>query len=145
MPITPTNTVDPSTMASNWGPGVRNNSQKWLNKYLKPKRAFNATPDQSQATWAAKLQEAISANSYAAGMANADLNQAAQNATQFGQANYAAAGTNKAAKYAKKAPALASAINSVLSTLPARGTAADNDNRMLSFARGMRQFKGKIQ
>ena len=27
--ITPTNQINPATMAANWGPGMINNAQKW--------------------------------------------------------------------------------------------------------------------
>jgi len=147
MPIQPTNTVDPNTMAANWGPGVRNNAQKWLNKYLHPKRAFNADPRSAQQTWAEKIAEAQARDAYATGLAAADLNAAADNATKFGVTNYGNAGTNKAYKYQKVATALASAINSSLSAIASipRGSASNNDQRMLIFAATMRGFKGKIR
>jgi hypothetical protein len=147
MPITPTNTVSATTMAANWGPGVRNNAQKWLNKYLHPKRLFNADPTTAQNTWLTKINEAAAANSYANGMSNADVNKAADNAQQFGVTNFANAGTNKAYKYQQVSQNLANAINSALQAITSipRGSSANNDQRMLTFIQTMRSFKGKIK
>ena len=146
MPITPTQTVNPTTMAANWGPGVRNNSAKWLAKYLAPKRLFNADPAGWAAAWQNGINEAIAAGTPQKKFAAADPNVAAANATAFGQTNFANSGTNKAAKYAAKAPALASLINSALaqiSSLP-KGKGANNENRMLTFTRAMAAGKGTI-
>jgi hypothetical protein len=145
--ITPTGSVNATAMAANWGPGVRNNSQKWLQKYLAPKRLFNADPAGAQVAWNAGVQSALAANSYQNGMANADVTQAANNATQYGVTNYANSGTAKAYKFTAVAPALANAINTSLQSIAGlpRGSGANNENRMITFSRTMHGFKGKIK
>jgi len=144
--ITPTLQTNPTTMAANWSKGVAANAQKWLAKYLNPKAAFNANPTQSQASWMAGINAAIARNAYATGLANADLGMAATNASTFGVTNYAASGTNKAAKFAAKAPALASAINAVrqqVESMP-KGGLQNGIARMTAWATGMSAYKGKI-
>jgi hypothetical protein len=144
--ITPTNQVNAATMASNWTKGVNNNAAKWLAKYLAPKRLFNANPSQSQVAWQSGVQAALAANSYANGMAAADPTQAANNATQYGQTNYANSGTTKAYKYTRKTNALAAAITQVMQQVDAmpKGKGANNQARMLAWSQGMAAFKGKI-
>lgn len=144
--INPTNTVDANRMKANWGKGVQANSQKWLEKYLNPKRKFNADPTGAQNSWNTGIQRAISVNSYANGMKNADTSVAANNAQQFGVNNYTNAATQKAYKYNRKADALAAALNSVGQTVNAmpRGKGANNEARMLAQTRGMAAYKGKI-
>jgi hypothetical protein len=144
--ITPTLNTNPTTMAANWSKGVAANAQKWLNKYLNPKAAFNANPQQSQAAWSAGIAAAQARNAYANGLQGADLTMAANNASTFGVNNYAASGTNKAAKYAAKTANLASAINSVRATVEAmpKGGTQNGINRMIAWANGMAAYKGKI-
>ena len=146
MPITPSTQINPTTMGNNWGTGVSNNAQKWLNKYLNPKALFNANPQQSQVAWSAGIQRAQSLNSYAAGLAAADPNQAATNAQNYGVTNYANSGTAKAYKYKAKVAALAAAETAVLQTVASmpKGSGANNEARMLAWARGMAAYKGKI-
>ena len=146
MPITPTQTVNPATMAANWGPGVRNNSAKWLAKYLAPKRLFNADPAGWASAWQQGIDAAIAAGTPQKKFAAADPNVAAQNATQFGQTNFANAGTTKAPKYAAKTAALAALINSGLNAIASlpKGKGANNENRMLTFTRTMAAGKGTI-
>lgn len=144
--ITPTSQVNASTMAANWSKGVANNSAKWLAKYLAPKALFNANPTQSQSAWATGVQAALAANSYANGMANANVAQAANNAQQFGQTNYANSGTTKAYKYTAKSASLAAAISAVaaqVASMP-KGKGANNNARMLAWSQGMAAYKGKI-
>lgn len=144
--ITPTNQVDANVMADNWGKGVQANSQKWLAKYLAPKRLFNADPTGAQNSWNTGVQKALSTNSYATGLKNADTAVAASNAQQFGVNNYTNAATQKAYKFKRKAAALATALNSVAQTVGAmpRGKGANNEARMLAQTRGMAAYKGKI-
>ena len=144
--ITPTNQVNAATMSANWGKGVANNSQKWLNAYLNPRRVFNADPNGAQTSWNAGIQRALSLNSYATGLQHADPTVAANNASQFGVNNYANSGTQKAYKYQRKSASLAAALNSVLQTVSAmpRGKGANNEARMLAMTRGMAAYKGKI-
>lgn len=144
--IAPTNQIDPNVMADNWGKGVANNSAKWLAKYLAPRRAFNADPAGAQNSWNTGIQRAVSLNSYANGMKNADLTVAANNAQQFGVNNYTNSGTNKAYKFKRKATALAAALNAVAAQVHAmpRGKGANNEARMLAQTRGMAAYKGKI-
>ncbi len=149
MPITPTTQVNPTTMTANWSASLASptNQQKLVNKYNNPKRAFNADPAGAQTSYSAGVTRAIQANKYANGMAKADLNKASANMTQYGGANWAAAGTSKAYKYAAVAPALASAISSVQATVSAmpKGRGANNQARMLAWFNGMSAYYGKIK
>lgn len=133
-------------MAANWTTGVTNNAQKWLNKYLNPRAAFNANPTQSQAAWQAGITRAISLGTYATKLGAADLTMAANNATTFGVINYAASGRNKAPKYAAKTTALASALTTVRQQVLAMPNATLQDRlaRMTAQATGMAAYKGKI-
>lgn len=148
MPITPTLNVDPTVMTNNWstalssGPGAA----KLVYKYNNPKRLFNADPAGAQVSWATGIARAQAANKYATGMANANVNQASANMTQYGGTNWAAAGTTKKYKYAAKAAALAGAINSVLATVSAmpKGRGANNQARMNAWFTGMSAYYGKI-
>ena len=149
MPITPTLNVNPTVMIANWTAGLQNptNQQKLINKYNNPKRAFNADPAGAQQAYSTGVTRAIQANKYASGMANADLNKASANMTQYGGANWGAAGTAKAYKYAAVAPALAAAISSVSATVASmtKGRGANNQARMLAWFNGMSAYYGKIK
>lgn len=144
--ITPTTSINAQTMAQNWGPGVANNAQKWLKKYLNPKVAFNANPQQSQIAWNNGIQRAMTLGLYATKLGAADLTMAANNASSFGVTNYANSGTAKAAKYAAKTAALAAAESTVLAQVESmpKGAGANNEARMLAWSRGMAAYKGKI-
>lgn len=144
--ITPTSTINPTTMAANWSKGVSNNAQKWLNKYLNPRAAFNANPTQAQAAWSAGVQRAMSLGTYATKLGSADLTMAANNASTFGVINYGNSGTAKAAKYAAKTTALASALTTVRNQVLAMPNATLQDRlaRMTAMATGMAAYKGKI-
>lgn len=148
MPITPTLTVNPATMVANWSASLQSpvNQQKLINKYLNPKRLFNADPQGAQASYAAGVQRAISSNKYATNLAAADPNQAATNMQQYGGANWSTAGTSKKYKYQNKATNLANAINAVLATVSAmpKGRGANNQARMLAWFNGMSAYYGKI-
>jgi len=147
--ITPTTSVNPQTMTSNWTSGLQNpaNAQKLVQKYLNPKRAFNADPAGAQQAWQTGIARAQSANKYANGMAGANLAQAAQNMQQYGATNWSNAGSAKAYKYAAVAPQLAAAINQVQQTVQAmpKGKGQNNINRMVAWANGMSQYYGKIK
>ena len=149
MPITPTNQVNAQTMLANWTAGLQNptNQQKLINKYNNPKRAFNADPAGAQQAYSTGVTRAIQANKYASGMANADLNKASANMTQYGGANWGAAGTAKAYKYAAVAPALAAAISAVSATVASmnKGRGANNQARMNAWFTGMSAYYGKIK
>lgn len=149
MPITPTNQVNSQTMLANWTAGLQNptNQQKLINKYNNPKRAFNADPAGAQQAYSTGVTRAIQANKYAAGMANADLNKASANMTQYGGANWGAAGVSKAYKYAAVTPALAAAISAVSATVASmnKGRGANNQARMNAWFTGMSAYYGKIK
>jgi hypothetical protein len=131
-------------MANNWSAGLQSpvNQQKLVNKYLNPKALFNANPAQSQQAWSTGVTRALAAGKYAAGMANADVNQAATNMQQYGGANWSTAGTSKKYKYVAKATNLANAINAVLQTVNAmpKGRGPNNIARMNAWANGMSAF-----
>jgi hypothetical protein len=144
--ITPTNQINATAMAANWGPGVTANAQKWMNKTLNPRALFNANPAQNQTNWIAGVNAAAAKGTYATKLAAVNLANMANGIATYGVANYGASGTQKAAKYAAKAPALAAAETSVLNTVLAmpKGKGAANDARMLAWSAGMRAVKGTI-
>lgn len=144
--ITPTPNIDPAVMAANWGPGVSNNAQKWMNKVLKPSVMFNANPTQNQANWIAGVQRAAAAGSYATKIAAVNLAAMANGIATYGVANYGASGTQKAAKYAAKTAALAAAMNAVRATVLAmpKGRGANNHARSIAWQTGMEGYKGQI-
>ena len=107
--IQPTATINPATMAANWGPGVINNANKWQQKTLAPRVAINADPQGNQQAWSTGVQGAIATGSYAKGLANTDMAAMANGIATYGAAAYSAAGTQKAGNYAKKTQALATA------------------------------------
>ncbi|HVH78577.1 MAG TPA: hypothetical protein VM782_04250 [Stellaceae bacterium] len=144
--ITPTSTINPATMAAHWGPGVSANAGKWMNKTLNPRALFNANPAQNQQNWIAGVNAAASLGLYATKIAAVDLTAMANGISTYGQTNYAAAGTQKAAKYAAKTTALAAAETQVLATVLSmpKGRGAANTARMIAWKTGMEAFKGKI-
>jgi hypothetical protein len=148
MPITPTLTVNATTMTNNWSLGLQSptNQQKLVTKYLNPKRLFNADPATANQAYQTGVTRAIAAGKYQNGLANADVNAAAANMQQFGGANWSQAGTSKKYKYAAKSQNLANAINAVLQTVNAmpKGRGANNIARMTAWANGMAQYYGKI-
>ena len=148
MPITPTLNVDPVLMTNNWSSALANptNQQKLINKYLNPRVLFNANPTQSQANWQQGVTRAITANKYASGMQNANVNQAATNMQTYGGANWGTSGTSKKYKYQAKSVNLANAINQVRATVDAMpvGRGANNQARMNAWFTGMSAFYGKI-
>jgi hypothetical protein len=144
--ITATSTINPATMAANWGPGVTNNASKWKAKTLAPRVMFNANPLANQAAWSLGVNAAIAAGSYATGLSNTDMAAMATGIDTYGFAAYSASGTQKAANYAKKTAALAQAETTVLATVLAmpKGRGANNTARMLAWKSGMEAYKGKI-
>lgn len=144
--ITPTNQINAANMAANWGPGVINNSGKWKKKTLAPRRLFNADPAAAQQNWGLGTQRALAAGTYSTKLAAVDMNMMATAIDTYGATNYAAAGTNKAAKYAAKTAALAAAESTVLANILAmpKGKGGNNEARMLAWSRGMAAYKGKI-
>lgn len=145
--ITPTTAPNATTMAANWKTGVTNNGAKWLQKYLSPKTLFNANPTAAQTNWMAGIQAAFAAGTYATNFGKPSVaTNAANNASAFGQSNYVASGTNKAANYAAVTPALASAIATVRATVLAmpNATVTDRIQRMTAWATGMAAYKGTI-
>jgi hypothetical protein len=144
--ITPTSTINPTTMASNWQKGLSANAQKWLNKYLNPRVAFNADPSGSQLAYQTGVQAALARNAYANGMSSADLAAAANNASQYGVTNFANAGTSKLYKYQRKTNSLAAALTAVRQQVLAmpKGPGANNIARMVAWANGMAAYKGRI-
>jgi hypothetical protein len=144
--ITATATINPTTMAANWGPGVANNAQKWMNKTLSPRVLFNANPVATQQAWSVGVNAAIAAGRYAAGLAGTNMAAMANGISTYGVTAYGASGTQKAANYAAKTAALAAAETAVLATVLAmpKGRGANNTARMLAWKNGMEAYKGKI-
>jgi hypothetical protein len=149
MPMTPTTTVDPNVMTTNWSNSLQNpqNQAKLIYKYSNPKALFNANPQQSQAALLTGVQKAVTANKYANSMAAADPNAAAANMSSFGGTNWSNAGVNKKAKFQKVATNLASAISAVKSQVNSmpKGKGANNQARMNAWFSGMSSYYGKIK
>ena len=143
MPITPT-----TVMVNNWAAGLANPSaaQKLVYKYQHPKKAFNADPQGQQAAWITGVTRAQTANKYAQGMANADLNAAANNMQNQGAQNWSTSGTTKKYKFQRKAASLAAAINTTMASVEQmpKGRGANNRARMLAWHDQMSQYYGKI-
>ena len=74
MPMTPTTTVDPNVMTTNWSNALQNpqNQAKLIYKYSNPKALYNANPQQAQAALLTGVQKAVTANKYANSMAASD-------------------------------------------------------------------------
>jgi hypothetical protein len=144
--ITATATINPATMAANWGPGVINNSNKWMTKALAPRVLFNADPTGSQTAWQNGVNAAIAAGRYSNGLTKTDMAAMANGIATYGLAAYSASGTQKSGNYAKKTTALATALTAVRNTVLAmpKGTPANNNARMVAWANGMRTYKGTI-
>ncbi|MGO8777255.1 MAG: hypothetical protein ACLQHT_23505, partial [Terracidiphilus sp.] len=98
------------------------------------------------ANWTQGVNTAASLGTYAMKIAAVDLNAMANGIATYGTTNFAAAGTNKASKYAAKTNALAAAETAVLGTVLTmpKGKGANNEARMLAWSRGMAAYKGKI-
>lgn len=144
--ITPTASINPTTMAANWGPGVINNAQKWMNKTLAPRVAFNADPTTTAAAWATGVQAAVANGSYSKGLTGTNMAAMANGIATYGVAAYGASGSQKVANYAAKTQALAAVETQVRATVLAmpKGGAANNNARMIAWANGMRAAKGTI-
>lgn len=142
--ITPTLVIDPTVMTNNWATGVAANAQKWLYKYLHPKALFNANPTQAQANWQAGINAAMARSAYATGLQKASPSAAATAASSYGVANYGASGTQKKAKFAAKAPALASAMSTLRASVDAMPSATLQDRiaRSVAWQNGLAALKG---
>lgn len=135
--------IDPNTMVTNWKTGVGRSGGKWSTNSLTPRRMFNADPANAGAAWLNGVTQAQP--TYEAGLANTDLTQMEANIKGPGAAAYSAAANNKAGKFTKVAPALASAIQQAVSQLPQdRSTYAARKQRMDMQADLMHAQKGKI-
>lgn len=148
MPITPTLQVDPQVMTANWTAGLNNpaNQAKLIYGYDHPDVPFNQNPTQSQQSWMAGITRAQTANKYATGMQNADLNAASIAMHNTGAAAWSAAGTTKQYKFARKAANLANAINTVKAKVVAmpKGRGQANINRAVAWMQGMAAYYGQI-
>jgi hypothetical protein len=145
MAIQPRGNIDPTQMSNNWLTGVTNNAPKWEAGVLSPRRMFNANPAAAQTAFAAGVNRAVAANSYANGLKNTDLTAMANNISTNGQGRYTSGATAKQAKYLKAATKVAPMINSALSSIAnmPRGTLQQNLARATAFATAMAQNKGK--
>jgi len=143
MPFSARAQIDPGTMTTNWSAGVQRSGAKWASGALKPRRMFNANPQAASSAWAAGV--AAAQPTYQAGLSGTDLAVMEANINGVGQQRYSQAGTQKVAKFQKKAPALATAISTVVAGLPAdRSSAQARIARMTQFATNMHAQKGKI-
>lgn len=143
MPFSARAQIDPGTMTANWSAGVQRSGDKWAKGALKPRRMFNANPQAAASAWATGV--AAAQPTYQAGLTGTDLAAMEANITGVGAQRYSQAGTQKIAKFQKKAAALATAISTVVSSLPGdRSTASARITRMTQFATLMHAQKGKI-
>lgn len=146
--ITPTLTINPTTMANNWKTYTAQAGPKWLAKYLAPRSAFNADPTGWQTAWYNGVQAAHAAGTPAKHFGAASvLNKAATAASTYGQTNYVNAATNKAGNYAASAGALATALSNARAHVAAmpNGTFEQRQQRMIAWATQMHAVKGTIK
>jgi hypothetical protein len=149
MPMTPTTTVDPNVMTTNWSNSLQNpqNQAKLIYKYSNPKALYNANPQAAQAALLTGVQRAVTSNKYANSMASSDPNAAATAMANYGGTNWSNAGVNKKAKFQKVSTNLASAISAVkaqVNSMP-KGKGANNQARMNAWYQGMSSYYGKIK
>ncbi len=125
-----TRTIASATDATNaWGSKVSQSSATWSKKYLNPRRdpftAANVDPD----AWQAGVTTDTAKQKYLAGMTSVDITALTATVNGPGAAKYAAAGTNKKAKYQTFATNFLPKLNNIVQSLPARGPRGSQQNK----------------
>ena len=96
---------------------------------------------ESKERWIAALNEAAADGAYERGLGKVTLESWKQSATEKGAQNLAAGARMGAIKVERHEREFGPVRDAIVSSLPARGTADQNDQRMLEFARQMRQTR----
>jgi len=135
----------PQAAAANYTSGASGKGAKWATNYLQPKvNPFQAASAAAN-TWLANINSAGTA-AFQAGLAAVDQNQVAKLVSTQGPTLYSQGITNKGApNYAKAASGLIPALQNAAANLPPRGTAAQNDQRMLAMVQAARAMKGQYK
>ena len=133
--------VSPAMAAANYKAGASAAGTKWATKYLMSKTdPFNAASAAAD-TWLANINQAGVAG-YQAGLARVNRQRVAALVSTSGPTLYSQGINNKgAANYAAAAVGLIPALQQAAANLPPRGSAAQNDQRMLAMVQAARQLK----
>lgn len=135
--------IDPTSMATNWSAGIARSGDKWAKGFANPRRDPRAAAAAASGTWAQNTAAAV--DRYRQNVGNYDADAAIANANNVGKGRYSQAGTQKAAKFQKKAAALASAIQAGLAAIPQdRSTYQARKARADAMQDFMHNQKGKI-
>lgn len=133
--------VSPAMAAANYKTAAGSAGTKWATKYLMSKvDPFNAASAAAD-TWLSNIQQAGVAG-FQAGLARVNRQRVATLVSTTGATLYNTGITNKgAANYAAAAVGLIPALQQAAANLPPRGSAAQNDQRMLAMVAAARQLK----
>lgn len=133
--------VTPAAAAARYKTNAAAAGTQWATKYLMSKKdPFQAASD-AASTWLANINAAGTAG-FQAGLARVNKQQVAQNVALNGPTRYASGiNTKGAANYATAAQGLIPALQQAAANLPARGSASQNDQRMLAMVAAARAMK----
>jgi hypothetical protein len=133
--------VSPAMASANYKAAASSAGTKWATKYLMSKvDPFQAASD-AAATWLANIQQAGTAG-FQAGLARVNRARVAALVSSNGPQLYAQGINNKgAANYASAAVGLIPALQQAAANLPPRGSASQNDQRMLAMVAAARSMK----
>lgn len=143
MPFQPGTPVTAAEAAANWQMYATQKSAKWVARTLKPKVLFTTAAIAQAQTWMNRLIEVGTAG-FIAGMnrAQGNLDKIALNIQNNGAASYSSGINAKAYKYQSAINGLLPQIQAIAASLPPRGDAAANDNRMNLMVSKMRALRG---
>lgn len=111
----------PEQIAEKYQRGVAGAGQDYLNGVQNPARSWSQATQAGAARWRASIQEAISKNSFARGVAAAGDAKWQQNASQVGAQRYSGAAATAAQSYARTAGQImsaAAAAQSAVANMP---------------------------
>ena len=137
--------TSPQSAAANYTSGASGKGAKWATNYLQSKvNPFQAAAAAAN-TWLARINE-VGTSGFVAGLQAVDTAQVAKLVSTQGPTLYSQGITNKGApNYAKAASGLIPALQNAAANLPPRGTAAQNDQRMLAMVQAARAMKGQYK
>jgi hypothetical protein len=133
--------VTPATAAARYTAAAPAAGTKWATQYLMSKvDPFQAASD-AAATWLANINQAGVAG-YQAGLARVNKGNVAKLVSTQGPTLYAQGIQNKGStNYTTAAAGLIPALQQAAANLPPRGTASQNDQRMLAMVAAARALK----
>jgi hypothetical protein len=133
--------VSPTVAAARYTTAAAAAGTKWATQYLMSKvDPFQAASDNA-ATWLANINSAGIAG-FQAGLARVNKANVAKLVSTQGPTLYAQGITNKGSvNYATSAQGLIPALQQAAANLPPRGTAAQNDQRMIAMVNASRALK----